>query len=122
MTGERNDHGLYDRIYRTVLLIPAGRVATYGQVARITGGCSPRQVGYAMSAVPDSSEVPWHRVLASTGRISVRSTTGEECPAQRGMLEGEGVIFDETGRVDLLVFGWEGPSPAGKGGSSPVIP
>ena len=91
-------------------MIPLGRVATYGQVARITGGCTPRQVGYAMSSVPHSSQVPWHRVINSKGRISVRSSTGEVSAQQRAMLESEGVEFDESGRIDLLLYGWEGPS------------
>ena len=98
---------LYGRIYEVVLRIPRGMVATYGQVARITGGCSPRQVGYAMSSVPFESDVPWHRVINSRGSISVRSS-GEECGQQRSMLESEGIVFNEDGKVNLKKFGWEG--------------
>jgi O-6-methylguanine DNA methyltransferase len=99
---------MYRRIYSVVLKIPPGRVATYGQIARIAGRCSARNVGYAMSSVPVDTDVPWHRVINSTGRISIRSD-GRRCEAQRQMLISEGVIFDRTGRVDLEDFGWRGP-------------
>jgi methylated-DNA-protein-cysteine methyltransferase-like protein len=99
---------LYVRIYRLVSMIPPGRVATYGQIARLVGGCSARSVGYAMASVGADSPVPWHRVINSRGRISIRSD-GDPCDAQRQMLESEGIVFKGDGRVDLGVFGWEGP-------------
>jgi methylated-DNA-protein-cysteine methyltransferase related protein len=99
---------MYRRIYAVVRLIPCGRVATYGHVARLAGSCGPRNVGYAMSSVPVGSDIPWHRVMNAQGRISVRSD-GEECSAQRQLLEAEGVSFSPSGRVNLDEFGWEGP-------------
>ena len=100
--------GLYDRIYALVRTIPPGNVATYGQIAEIVGRCTPRMVGYAMAAVPYGSGVPWHRVLDSHGSVSVRAD-GNACAVQRGMLEAEGVRFDDRGRVDLSSVGWRGP-------------
>ncbi len=100
---------MYCRIYSVVNMVPPGKVATYGQIARITGRCSARNVGYAMSSVSSDSDVPWHRVINSRGRISVRSH-GEECTAQSRMLESEGVVFNDAGTVDLETFGWEGPA------------
>lgn len=100
---------MYRRIYSVVNMVPPGKVATYGQIARIAGRCSARNVGYAMSSVSSESDVPWHRIINSMGKISVRSH-GEECTAQSKMLESEGVIFNITGTVDLTVFGWEGPA------------
>ena len=47
----------HERVYRVVRQIPPGQVATYGQVARLAGGCTPRMVGYAMAAVPSGSKV-----------------------------------------------------------------
>ncbi len=102
-------NSLYRRIYRLVGMVPPGRVATYGQIARLAGRCSARNVGYAMSSVPPESLVPWHRVINSRGRISVRSA-GEPCDAQRQMLESEGIVFGPGEKVDLEVFGWEGPA------------
>jgi methylated-DNA-protein-cysteine methyltransferase-like protein len=98
---------MYERIYRIVRMIPGGKVASYGQVAKLAGRCSPRNVGYAMSSVPVDTDVPWHRVVNSRGMISVRSH-GRECSAQRQLLEGEGVEFGPSGKIDMKVYGWEG--------------
>ena len=98
--------GTYSRIYDVVRQIPPGRVATYGQVAELAGlPGHARQVGYALHALKDE-EVPWHRVVNAQGRVSGRSDPG--CDGwQRELLEGEGVLFDDGGRVRLDVFGWE---------------
>ena len=105
---------MYDRIFSVVRMIPSGKVATYGQVSRIAGRCSARNVGYAMSSVPFGSDVPWHRVINSKGMVSIRSNGGE-CSAQRQLLEGEGILFNEKDRVNLSIYGWEGPEPEIKG-------
>jgi methylated-DNA-protein-cysteine methyltransferase-like protein len=103
---------LYGRIYDVARRIPKGRVATYGQLAAIVGRCTPRQVGYAMAAVPYGSDVPWHRVINGRGMVSERGG-GDGASVQRQMLEAEGVRFDEWGRVDLSVVGWKGPESGG---------
>ena len=100
--------GIHKSIHRIVRLIPPGRVATYGQIAAFAGRCTPRMVGYAMAAIPSGSDVPWHRVINSRGTISLRSgSDGHDI--QRGLLESEGVVFDEHGRVDLDRYLWIGP-------------
>ena len=96
----------YARIYGVVRRIPAGRVATYGQVAALAGlPGHARQVGYALHALTDD-EVPWQRVINARGEVSRRSEPGPE-PLQRLMLEDEGVAFDDAGRVDLRRFRWD---------------
>jgi methylated-DNA-protein-cysteine methyltransferase-like protein len=105
----------FPRIYALVRQVPAGRVVSYGMVAAMVDRCTPRIVGYAMASVPAGSDVPWHRVINSQGRISLRD--GAEL--QRRLLETEGVVFDERGRVDLKRFAWKGPGtrrrrPAGE--------
>lgn len=100
--------GVHESIYRIARLIPPGRVATYGQIAAFEGACTPRMVGYAMASIPAGSEVPWHRVINSRGTISL-SPESDGHQLQRAMLESEGVVFDEGGRVDLERFGWTGP-------------
>ncbi len=97
----------YRLIYDLVNLIPAGRVATYGQIAGYIERCTPRMVGFAMAAVPQEIDVPWHRVINSKGMISIRAN-GEYDMMQRVLLEAEGVTFDEKERVDLAEVGWEG--------------
>lgn len=96
----------YTRIYAVVRRIPAGRVATYGQVAALAGlPGHARQVGYALHALVDD-DVPWQRVINSRGEISQRSDPGPE-PLQRLILEDEGVVFNVNGRVDLRRFRWD---------------
>ena len=108
MTGtSKNLSPLYRRIYDFVRLVPFGRVATYGQIATLAGRCTPRVVGYAMSAVPAGSDVPWHRVINSQGRVSRRSG-GDGHSVQRQLLEQEGVRFDSRGCVDFGQVGWNG--------------
>ncbi len=97
--------------------IPKGKVATYGQVARMTGRCTARMVGYAMAALPAGSRVPWQRVINAKGLISARSR-GDGDVRQKEVLEKEGVKFDGKGRVDLKVFQWLLPAePAYRSGS-----
>lgn len=96
----------HDRIYSAVKLIPKGRVATYGQIAALTGfPRHARQVGYALAALDDKKNVPWHRVINAEGRISSRSRPGYE-DYQRILLENEGVEFDTAGRISLKRFQW----------------
>lgn len=93
------------RVYAVVKKVPAGLVATYGQVARLAGRCTARMAGYAMAACPEDQGIPWHRVLNARGEISLRAS-GEPSLEQRLLLESEGVLFDRRDRVDLKRFGW----------------
>jgi methylated-DNA-protein-cysteine methyltransferase-like protein len=86
--------------------IPRGRVATYGQVAALAGlPRHARQVGYALHALPEGTDVPWHRVVNAKGGISPRSTPGWD-RAQHALLRRERVL-DRAGRVALERFRWE---------------
>lgn len=103
-TGSRT----YERIYHLVRQIPAGRVASYGQIAAYLDRVTPRMVGYAMAAVPFGSDVPWQRVINSQGKISPRGG-GDGALIQRQLLENEGIRFDASGKTDLRCYGWAGP-------------
>ena len=101
-------HSSRQRIYEVVRAVPFGKVATYGQIATLAGlDGQARQVGYAMAAVPSSSAVPWHRVINAQGRVSMRSEGPGGTIIQQQLLEREGVVFDEGGRVALKRFGWK---------------
>ncbi len=101
------DASVYERIYAIASQIPFGRLASYGQIAAIEGHCTARMVGYAMAAV-GKRQVPWQRVINSRGTVSERRQGGGT-GRQRRLLEGEGVIFDRSHRVDFHIFGWHGP-------------
>jgi methylated-DNA-protein-cysteine methyltransferase related protein len=98
-------NGSYQKIYSVIRRVPRGRVATYGQIARLAGlPGHARQVGYALHALPSATAIPWQRVVNASGGISLRSTNG--AITQRILLEREGVSFDARGRISLTRFGW----------------
>lgn len=93
----------FAEVYAVVRQIPRGRVATYGQIAFWLGWAhGARTVGWAMRACPP--DVPWHRVVNSRGEISIADTE-----TQRALLEAEGIVFSEAGRIPLRRFAWPGP-------------
>ncbi len=98
------DLPIYQQINATVRQIPSGKVATYGQVARVTGGCTARMVGYAMAALKEGSGVPWQRVINAKGMVSPHGF-GYGSALQRQLLVEEGVTFDTKDRIDLGQFG-----------------
>ena len=95
------------RIHEIVSLIPDGKVASYGQIARIVGGgVQARQVGYALAGLKTGSQVPWQRVINSKGRISLPGVGGA---LQKQLLLDEGLEFNDKDQIDFARFGWEGP-------------
>lgn len=98
----------YEQIYAIVCQIPPGKVATYGQIANLVGGCTARMVGYAMAATPEGRSIPWQRVINAQGKISSHGPSGYGSAMQRMLLEEEGVEFDAENRIDFDRFGWLG--------------
>jgi methylated-DNA-protein-cysteine methyltransferase-like protein len=97
----------YQRIYAAVRRIPRGRVSTYGAIARVAGlGGHARQVGYALSALPTGTSVPWHRVINAQGRLSLERSASGAGITQRLRLVREGIVVNAGGRVSLEKFGW----------------
>ncbi len=97
----------FEQVQVLVRCIPVGRVATYGQIARMLGQPhAARTVGWAMRAIPEGSDVPWHRVVNATGRISLSDPQG--IAEQRRLLAAEGVVFGPDGRIAMDRFGWDG--------------
>ncbi|WP_262693207.1 MGMT family protein [Kordiimonas aquimaris] len=99
-------HSTYPAIYTLVKEIPCGEVASYKMVSSLVKGSTARIVGSAMAAVPSDAGVPWHRVINSAGKISVR----EGSQRQRDRLDAEGVAFTKGGKVDWKNHRWNGPS------------
>jgi methylated-DNA-protein-cysteine methyltransferase-like protein len=95
--------GPFELVWSLVKRIPRGRVATYGQLSDlIERRLTPVGIGWAIRAAGDNA-IPWHRVVNSQGGIS---TDREHPGLQRAILETEGVVFDEGGRIDLARAGW----------------
>lgn len=86
----------FERVYEVVKEIPRGKVMSYGQIARALGVPNgARQVGWAMRVCPD--EICWQRVVKMDGSVA----GGQYAPVRRRMLEEEGVLFLEDGRVNM---------------------
>lgn len=88
------------RVIEAIRSIPAGRVATYGQIAGMAGNRrAARQVARILHACSHTQGLPWHRVVNREGRIALGALNGYE--DQKRLLENEGVEFDGTDRIDL---------------------
>lgn len=106
MTGETT-HQLERRtaLYAVLARVPAGYVVSYGQLAAYAGlGRAARWVGRTLSQLPTGSTLPWHRVIAAGGRLSLPADnpSGTE---QRRRLRDEGVQIHND-RMDMLRHGW----------------
>ncbi len=105
----------WQRIYRVVERIPAGQVATYGQVATAAG--LPRQarlVGYALRGLEHDTHLPWHRVVNARGTSSLDRPSGA-ASLQMALLEREGVAFGADGHLDLDRYRYAlGPTSVGR--------
>ena len=96
------DDKLIYEILSAVSEIPEGRVATYGQIARLIGrDRNARLVGKALSCAELYGDYPCHRVVNHCGR------TAPGWPEQAFLLAREGVEFKPDGRVDLKCFQWD---------------
>ncbi|MCL2695755.1 MAG: MGMT family protein [Clostridiales bacterium] len=95
----------FEQVYEIVKIIPAGKVATYGQIARLLG--RPRQaqmVGFALHVNPEPGVIPCHRVVNRFGDPSTAFAFGG-INRQIGLLEAEGIVFAD-GRVPLEKYQW----------------
>lgn len=97
------EHGFSEQVYQVVARIPAGRVATYGDVAAVLGNRRwARRVGWALArlSAERATQVPWQRVINAQGRISLRDdlVRGD---LQHALLTEEGVEFDAGGKCRL---------------------
>jgi len=96
---------LHASIVKTLKRIPPGRVATYGQIAALSG--NPRAARQVVRALHNSSakeHLPWFRVINARGCISLPRGAGFE--EQCARLNAEGVTCDAGGRIDLSRFQW----------------
>lgn len=100
----------YDRVAAVCARIPAGTVATYGQIALLCGRPkNSRQVGYALRRGLAGADAPAHRVVNAAGYLSGAGYF-ETWDLQKLLLEEEGVQVVRTDRgwkVDIRRFGWK---------------
>jgi O-6-methylguanine DNA methyltransferase len=95
-----------DKVYSITRQIPKGKVATYGQLAKLAGNPkASRAVGVFMKTNPDAPHTPCHRVVASDGSLTGYSGVGG-IKQKREMLIAEGVKFKRE-KVDLDLSLWK---------------
>jgi methylated-DNA-protein-cysteine methyltransferase-like protein len=86
--------------------IPAGYVATYGQIATYAGNPrAPRQVAWILHSSSRKDDLPWHRVINSKGKISLPREHGYE--EQKALLEAEGIVFDKSDKINFDKYLWQ---------------
>ena len=92
-------------IYLALMNVPAGKVITYGQLARLAGlPGAARLAGRVLCGLPENTELPWHRVINSQGKISMP----EDSPGykeQKRRLSAEGIEFKNQ-RINLRAYGY----------------
>lgn len=107
---EKGDKNFFDRVYAAVKRIPCGKVASYGQIARMCGSPrSSRAVGYALHVNPYPGVVPCHRVVNREGRLAPAFAFGG-AEVQKELLEREGVAvkkMDALYFVDMDKYQWK---------------
>lgn len=95
-----NDRLVYE-ILSAVEEIPFGKVASYGQIAKLIGReKNSRLVGKVLGQAERYGDFPCHRVVDHSGRLA------PGWAEQRTLLEQEGVAFRADGRVDMRRFQW----------------
>lgn len=102
-----NDNTFFDRVYQVVMLIPYGRVTSYGAIAEYLGSKgSSRMVGWAMNASHHSTEpIPAHRVVNRKGLLTGKSHFGSSTMMQQ-LLESEGIRVENDHVVDFEKHFW----------------
>jgi len=103
MSAESTPNSFTFRAAELIGSIPRGKVATYGQIAGMAG--DPRGAREVVRVLHTQKNLPWHRVLAAGGRITLPGSGGA---LQRKLLEAEGVQFNADGTTPLALYGWQG--------------
>jgi methylated-DNA-protein-cysteine methyltransferase related protein len=115
LTSPPNPQAFNTQVWEIVGKIPRGRVASYGQIAKMlpppTGVDSETYLEFgalwvsgAVANCPD--DLPWQRVVNSKGEVSEKN--GADAKRHKLLLEDEGVVFGVRGRIDMKKYGWNG--------------
>jgi methylated-DNA-protein-cysteine methyltransferase-like protein len=100
----KND--FFQRVYKVVKTIPAGRVTTYGLIAKKLGTTSSaRTVGWALNACHNDSSIPAHRVVNRNGLLSGKHHF-KGFDLMKQLLENEGIEVNDDRVVDFNIKLW----------------
>lgn len=94
-----------EAIYLALAQIPKGKVISYGKLAALAGLTNgARLVGKTLRDLPAGTDLPWHRVINSQGKISL-PVDSESYRKQCQRLTKENVEIVK-GKINLKKFGW----------------
>ena len=100
----------FDQVETLVKKIPAGKVASYGQIAGlISSPRAARVVGWCLHQMDTEKDIPWYRVINSKGYITT-TCADHTADLQKQLLEKEGVSVvkkDGLWWIDFNHFGWK---------------
>lgn len=100
-------NGFFEKVYKTVETIPVGKVATYGQIARLCGKPgAAREVGWALHVNPNPIVTPCHRVVNKEGKLARAFAFGGKS-VQHDLLASEGITFADDDTVNMNLHHWE---------------
>jgi len=98
---------LATRVFALVKACPVGKVTTYGWLGKALGyPRGARMIGWIMNETPQGQDIPAQRVINSKGELSGSWAFGQK-GKMRQLLEAEGIVFTEDGKVDLKRYGWD---------------
>ncbi len=88
-----NENKIKDRdVYDLLLKIPAGKVSTYGDLAKALGNpLASREIGRILGKNPNPIKVPCHRIVMSDGKVGGYAQGSNR---KRELLEKEGIAFE----------------------------
>lgn len=102
------------KVIKMIRSIPEGKVATYGQIAKLAGKPQgSRGVAWILHSCSTAYKLPWHRVINSKGQISFEEGT-HNFRQQKRRLEKEGVEFQAAGKLSLKIYQWKKNPPVAK--------
>ncbi|MCG3219708.1 MAG: MGMT family protein [Candidatus Heimdallarchaeota archaeon] len=95
-----------EEVVEIIKAIPKGRVATYGQVARLAGNPrAARQVVRTLNTQTKKHKLPWHRMINAQGKIAIKDPFGAD--EQKALLLAEGVEVSEKYTISLEKYQWK---------------
>ncbi len=105
---QKPESDFFSKVYDVTMLIPYGRVTSYGAIARyLATGRSARMVGWALNASHTRQGfVPAHRVVNRNGRLTGKLHFGNSGTMQQ-LLENEGIQVQDDTVVDFAEKFWD---------------
>jgi len=96
---------MFLKVLAIIKAVPRGKVASYGQIARLAGHeGAARHVSWILHSSSKKYNLPWHRIISVSGKISLPLHMGYF--GQRQRLISEKVEFNEQNCVEFNTFGW----------------